>query len=71
MSADNPSNHSSFVTASDLSQNEHDSGRTCRFCGKQYDSDGRARAAYLRHVADCKDDGQTRLFQFALQDGGD
>jgi hypothetical protein len=54
-----------------LSDSEHDSGRTCRFCGKTYSDDGRARAAFLRHVADCKDDGQTRLFQFALQDGGD
>jgi hypothetical protein len=49
-----------------LSDSEQKNGRTCRFCGKSYSDDGRARAAYLRHVADCKDDGQTRLFQFAL-----
>jgi hypothetical protein len=63
MSADNPANNKEFVTASQLDSNEQD-GRECPHCGKQYDSDGRARAAFLRHVAQCDRDPQTRLSEF-------
>jgi hypothetical protein len=50
-----------FVTASDLSESRDE--RKCPFCGKRFDEDGRARAAYLRHVADCKQsyEGQATL----------
>ena len=50
MSAYNSPELSGFVRASSLDSRGE---RVCPQCGKQYDDDGRARAAYLRHVADC------------------
>ena len=68
MSAYHPHEDSSFVTASDLANNSSD-GRTCPFCHKSYDDDGRARAAYLRHIAECKEDfeGQSSLEAFGAE----
>ena len=57
---------SCFVTASDLSEPSDE--RTCPFCGKTFDEDGRARAAYLRHTAECKSDfeGQATLEAYGV-----
>jgi hypothetical protein len=64
MSAHYPQLDSSFVTANDLPESDDD--RTCPFCGKEFDDDARARAFYLRHLADCKDEfeGQATLEAF-------
>lgn len=62
MSAYNPSTDSSFVTASNKSLAQNDE-RECPHCGKEYDADGRARAAFIRHVAECREthEGQASL----------
>ena len=64
MSAYYPQADRCFVTASDLPDSNDE--RTCPFCKRRFDEDGRARAAYLRHVADCKDEfeGQSTLEAF-------
>lgn len=66
MSAYYPTDKSCFVTASDLS--ESDDERTCPYCGKEFDDDGRARAFYLRHMAQCKEEfeGQATLDVFGF-----
>lgn len=63
MSAETPADLKGYVTADQLDSNEQD-GRECPTCGKTYSSDGRARAAYLRHVAECDRDPQTRLSEW-------
>jgi hypothetical protein len=64
MSAYYPTGKSCFVTASDLSESPDE--RTCPFCGREFDDDGRARAFYLRHTASCKEEfeGQATLEAF-------
>jgi hypothetical protein len=64
MSTYYPPDKSCFVTASDLS--DPDDERTCPYCGKDFDHDGRARAFFLRHTAACKDEfeGQATLEAF-------
>lgn len=66
MSAYNFPEERCFVTASDLPESTDE--RECPFCGKRFDDDGRARAFYLRHIADCKDDfeGQSTLGAFGI-----
>lgn len=66
MSAYYPTQDSVFVTASDLPETTDE--RTCPFCGKDFDEDGRARAAYLRHTAECKSDfeGQATLEAYGV-----
>lgn len=65
MQAFNLSEYSSFAPANSHKNPSDD--RTCPHCGKEYDDDGRARAAFLRHVADCEQNPQTHLWQWEAE----